>query len=422
MWYNEVSTLLKPPYHAIEQGQKIKLNQKQKQISKPLSNTHMRVRGVAGSGKTLVLAQRAADLANNGMNVLVVTFNITIWHYVRDMVSRARYGFSWEKISFDYYHNFCKSFLLENDVDIPWPSIKGESPTPKEIEYEQLFFSQVFPQLVIDTYDSGKNRKNRKYDAIIIDEGQDFNKIFYHSLTKFLSENDELLIAFDNRQNIFERDASWLENAKDTRFRGKWRELNECYRLPEEILISLNNFAEKFIPEASQHPVPQQYQTEAFIPKMVWQNTKNYNSAEKVIETAVDWLMFKKKCHPSDIIILTPNHKEGMQLVRTFNRKSNRNRIYSVNHVFSDNPRWDKRNKKSFWMGDGRLKMSTIHSFKGWELLNIVLLTPEGYGKDEGNIDSLMYTAMSRTLQNLVVVNRMDKYWDYGKSWDTKFS
>jgi hypothetical protein len=48
-----------------------------------------------------------------------------------------------------------------------------------------------------------------------------------------------------------------------------------------------------------------------------------------------------------------------------------------VNHVFEDD--YDKkihRHKKAFWMGDSRLKMSTIHSFKGWEVPNVIVVIP----------------------------------------------
>ena len=61
---------------------------------------HQRLRGVAGSGKTLVIAQRAANLASQGKKVLVVTYNITLWHFIRDHISRARFGFRWDQIEF----------------------------------------------------------------------------------------------------------------------------------------------------------------------------------------------------------------------------------------------------------------------------------------------------------------------------------
>jgi len=42
-----------------------------------------------GSGKTLVLARRAAHALIRGRDVLLLGYNITLWHYVRDFVARA---------------------------------------------------------------------------------------------------------------------------------------------------------------------------------------------------------------------------------------------------------------------------------------------------------------------------------------------
>ncbi len=80
-----------------------------------------------------------------------------------------------------------------------------------------------------------------------------------------------------------------------------------------------------------------------------------------------------------------------------------------VNDVFSD------RHKKSFWMGDSRTKVSTIHSFKGWELKNIILVINDR--KKSPNLSSLIYTAIGRTQENLIVINVSPDYDNYGKSW-----
>jgi len=127
-WAEEIKFWLKPPFHSIEQGQSLQLTPEQKRHTKPSPNQHQRLRGVAGSGKTLIIAQRAANLASEGKKVLIITFNITLWHYIRDYVSRARFGFDWERLEFRHFHGFCADFLKENGI--PWPS---------DAEQEELF-------------------------------------------------------------------------------------------------------------------------------------------------------------------------------------------------------------------------------------------------------------------------------------------
>ena len=89
-----------------------------------------------------------------------------------------------------------------------------------------------------------------------------------------------------------------------------------------------------------------------------------------------------------------------------------------VNDVFEEE-KGNKKHKFSFWMGDSRVKMSTIHSFKGWELLNVILLTPDN--KEYPNIDYLMYIALTRTRENLIVFNRLKKYEEYGEHWENQW-
>src|SRR5690606_28035310 len=94
----QIQTWLRPPMHFLEQLSSLELNNQQRRFAKPASRKHQRVRGVAGSGKSLVLAQRAANLAEAGKRVLMVSFNITLWHYLRDLVSRTSNRFQRKRI------------------------------------------------------------------------------------------------------------------------------------------------------------------------------------------------------------------------------------------------------------------------------------------------------------------------------------
>lgn len=72
-------------------------------------------------------------------------------------------------------------------------------------------------------------------------------------------------------------------------------------------------------------------------------------------------------------------------------------------------------------MGDSRLKISTIHSFKGWEVLNVILFIPQYFYGSEELYNRIVYTAMTRTRQNLIVINANQLYKEFGaklpESW-----
>ena len=399
-WADEIRFWLKPPYHAIEQGQKIILSKEQKRHITPSPKQHQRLRGVAGSGKTLVIAQRTANSASQGKKILILTYNITLWHYIRDAISRARYGFEWEQIEFNHFHGFCKNYLYENDIDFPNDSSDTNT-----------FLDNTIPQLIIDSMKKGLNKKNRKYDVILIDEGQDYTDKYYHMLCMFLTNNDEVLLVADEKQNIYSRKLSWLENMKGTKFKGRWRELKESYRLPLPILQEANRFADMFLPDIGL--IPEAIDGNLFDPKLLWRNISNLSIALEKIFIAFQWLTKKQGIHPSEIVILIPTHEEGLKFKKYFE-----NRKINVNDVFEEK-KGNKKHKHSFWMGDSRVKMSTIHSFKGWELLNVILLTPDN--EEYPNIDYLMYIAITRTRENLIVFNRLKKYERYGQHWENKW-
>ncbi|UXZ08814.1 hypothetical protein F1B95_08640 [Clostridium perfringens] len=58
------------------------------------------------------------------------------------------------------------------------------------------------------------------------------------------------------------------------------------------------------------------------------------------------------------------------------------------------------------------LKISTIHSFKGWEIDTLVLILDEN--TDENLNEELIYTAITRCKKNLIIYGlRNSKYYNF---------
>jgi hypothetical protein len=65
-------------------------------------------------------------------------------------------------------------------------------------------------------------------------------------------------------------------------------------------------------------------------------------------------------------------------------------------------------NKKvNFWFNRGTLKLSTIHSFKGWEANTIFLILEPRYQNSDFtfSFDELIYTGLTRSRKNLIILN-----------------
>lgn len=260
-----------------------------------------------------------------------------------------------------------------------------------------------------------------KYDAIFIDEGQDYYIEWYHMLCHFLTSRDEVVVVCDKKQNIYSREMEWLDKRRAgvEKF-GEWIELKTIVRLPEKIAGMTRVFSEKFNlnQDVRVDKVERPNLFNQFEEHSVWWNIDEKDWLNKVNEGFETIKEKGTSTHCSDTVILLPDKNFGLECVKHFETTKN----MKVNHVFENEQ--EKRNhkhKKAFWMGDSRLKISTIHSFKGWEVLNVILYIPENYYGSDDVYDKIVYTAMTRTRQNLIVINANKRYLEFGeglsKTW-----
>lgn len=442
-WLDGLRFWLAPPMHAAAQHNPIALTAEQHRHVVPTPGRHQRLHGVAGSGKTLVIAQRAANLAAAGKRVLIVTFNVTLWQYIRQLVDQTPMEFAWENIEFHHFHGFCKTVLSEHAVE--WPRSNGRS--------SKQALDEMIPQLVMETVRAESQQGHRRYDAILIDEGQDFLRVYYDTLCHFLTENDELLFVADRKQNLYLRDHSWLDSMAGTKFRGRWREMKESYRLPPAVAAEVNRFADEFLTmptESTSSTVPtaealsSDEESDAILAaqplhdgrltepdKIVaingianlllsWHNMVELDQIIDAMQQTIRGLLQQRLVQPAEIVILTPNQKDGWTVATTLEARG-----VPINHILSaddGHPGRKQRRfrKRTFAPNDQRIKVSTIHGFKGWELHTVFLLTPSDDHQWEQSHPYLFYVAMTRTRHNLIVFNRHAAYRHYGATWNER--
>jgi superfamily I DNA/RNA helicase len=109
----------------------------------------------------------------------------------------------------------------------------------------------------------------------------------------------------------------------------------------------------------------------------------------------------------SDIVILVDKNIEGIAIKNFIQDKL---QINSIMDIFSSSSTFIGRLKKTrFRINSPYLKMSTIHSFKGWESRNVIVVIPENK-----KIDSQLYAALTRVRENLIVINQNKRYQKFG--------
>lgn len=398
----ELRGWLVEPEFSKEQREVVILNSKQEDLVKSRTKSGFRrIKGAGGSGKTLVLAARAVNLAKDGKKVLLCTFNITLLNYLRDLCVRfIRDKGVLQNIELYHYHGWSKKVCLDTGF------IK---------EYNELT-NKLEPSVLVSEV-LGKEDYH-KYDAILVDEGQDYNLTWWNSLRLALVENGEMLLAVDPTQDVYEKAKAWTEDKMTgAGFIGNWVTLESSYRIPTDYIPLIKEFAETFIWDDEFRILPEVIQGELFDIKtnFKWIQVVD-NSA---IETCIDEIRAYNKSSDvsrswADLVFLCDRKSDGKEVVDELESQNIR-----VIHTFYED-REDKRRKMAFYKGDARIKATTIHSFKGWEASNLII----NISLSESATPALVYTALTRLKKShkgatITVICSNDLYREYGEKWSS---
>lgn len=171
---------------AREAEQIIQITDEQCEILADLEiNARMIVHGSAGTGKTVLAQEFAKRLEAKGRSVLLLFYNKGIAKNVRHAFERN------SGVTVSTFSSFAKRLVEANDP--PW----WESQTTKDDEFWHL----TLPSKLLDV----PAEKQPHFDAIIVDEGQDFKPEWYEYLQTLLASGVESqFCAFlDEHQDIF---------------------------------------------------------------------------------------------------------------------------------------------------------------------------------------------------------------------------
>jgi len=379
-----------------------------------------RLRGPAGSGKSLVIAGRAAELAARGKRVLVVTFNITLVNYLMDLaVQYAQAGKVRKQITALNFHLWCRRIAgitgNDDEYNALWSS-DDESHDRRVLEVDLPRKAAVWASLL---------HEDERWDAILIDEGQDFLPSWWAALRGALPQDGsgEALIAADRQQNVYDV-APWTEAAMNgAGFRGRWVTLEHSFRLSPALCRLASTFVETFLPESEEHrPVSPVGEFE-FKTVLRWRQIDANQSAGEASVDVLLKLLEQTDDSPvavSDFVCIVDREKVGLEIVQRLRDKN-----IQVIDTFgeSENKRerreQSRRKKQAFYKGDARVKVTTIQSFKGWESKSLVVSICDASGPKSF---ALAYTAITRLKRDdrgcyLTVVCSAPELQEYGTSW-----
>ena len=169
-----------------------------------ISDSVQRIRGLAGSGKTIVLALKAAYMhVSNPSLKIAITFNTrSLKQQFKELITRFVYEQSesepnWNNVNIIHawgspreegiYYNFCRLHNIEY-LDFSAAKIKSS--------YETAF--DYVCKLAMDQC----KHFTKMYDAILVDEAQDFSSDFLKMCYEILPTDRRLIYAYDELQSL----------------------------------------------------------------------------------------------------------------------------------------------------------------------------------------------------------------------------
>lgn len=207
----------------------------QEQMARSLGSGHRVIHGVAGSGKTLILKYRAEHLAKAVKKpILVMCYNKEL---AKDL---HRYFDSKNLTDLVHTHNFhqwCYEQLKTHECELPPKNDNSDLYSADLVAYMQK------------NVEEGKITTHQ-YDAILIDEGHDFEEDWFKVLMPMLNESsDTLLLLYDDAQSIYGVEKKKIKTFSGIGIKavGRTTILKVNYRNPLEILNFAQSIADNYV-------------------------------------------------------------------------------------------------------------------------------------------------------------------------------
>lgn len=359
------------------------MNLNQEQYAKGLGYGHRVIRGVAGSGKTVVLSCRARFLAeiHKDWNILVLCYNKTLASYLETNIVDENI----ENVEVKHFHGWINEIFKNFGLNSVWDD--------KEV-HDNL--SKITDEMMNST---------KKYDAILIDEGQDLEKEWLKFIVNSLRspEHSHLLLLSDGAQNLYNREYTF--KSVGIKATGRTIIMRENYRNTKQIL----DFAHRFLIEGMELEENNEEDNNFIInPDTSLREGKDikllecndfYGEVEKIAFEIKNLL--KQDFEYGDICILYPYTR-----YRKMNYLGLIEKILIENEIPYFPISKSSDTKSRFKMGYNNVKVSTIHSVKGLDFkvvficgINNGMLRFSNYEKSK----KLLYVGMTRAREILDV-------------------
>ncbi len=332
-----------------ERAQLVRLTEQQYMILDALQRQRRAaICGCAGSGKTMLAAEKATRLARHGFRVLFTCFNK---HLAADLRARLKPPADLDIVNF---HALCYNLAQQADV----------LPVKRD---DRRFFDQQLPEVLMDAADA----LGICYDAVIVDEGQDFRENWWVPLQMLLRDPDDgiLYIFYDDNQRLYVRHGTFPIQQPPYCLTVNCRNTQNIHQM-------VVKFYEAEVSPSARGPHGRPVAVVSY---------EDAQSLRPTLQNILRWLTVDEHVPTDEIVVLTPRALSKDWLLQG---------SASEGPLLTDiwpTPR-------------GQVYCTTIYDFKGLERAVVILADIRRWPPEWDSMVRLLYVGCSRARNHLIVL------------------
>ena len=360
----------------------------QEQLARSLGEGHRVIHGVAGSGKTMILAYRSLHIAQAVEKpVLVLCFNRSLAGRLRQLIAERGGA---QRVVVQHFHGWCGEMLTAYQVRKPTPGQGADT------------YNAELVQALMGAVEAG-HVPRAQYAAILIDEGHDFEPDWFALVVQMLDpQHNRLLVLYDDAQSIYRsgRKRAFSFSSVGIQAQGRTTILRLNYRNTAEVLAVARAFAHELLAarDADEDGVPQ------VLPESAGRHGP-YPELRQCAHAGAEVAEL--------VQVLRDAHRDGMAW-------SDMAVIYRTNYQAKDletrlqregiplTSAVSTQGRDNLFAAGDTVKLVSMHSSKGLEFPLVVI---PGIGQlphpkaEEGDDARLLYVAMTRALDRLILLS-----------------
>jgi hypothetical protein len=324
--------------------------------------------GGAGTGKTMLAAEKARRLAREGFTTLLVCFNAPLARSLSDATTEV--ASTTGRLDVATFHQLCQDLGREAGV-------LGE----RQFPVPQQWWDETLPRALMEAAD----RLGPRYHAIVVDEGQDFAPDWLLALEalSFGGGEDVLYVFHDPAQAIYREDVVGQLGLQEYPLLQNCRNAQSIHRVVER-------FAEGGLQSLA-------LRDDGRPPELI--EADGEASTLEALRTVLHRLRVEEDVLPWHIAVLTGARLEESAVWR---QRRFGNEVLENPSVDDEGHHLGAAAHETPELPSDAILCDTIRRFKGLERPVVVLVELDGVAPEK--LDRLLYVGASRARQHLVVI------------------